>query len=193
MPLSTGPPSATASVMPELADLEADLATAVSQVEKTPEPLCSAAGSTAEMASALQRVDKQFMAAQEDDPWGTGPAMRDWPAVQEERRRCATRRCESGPAMRDHPAVQVKRRRSAARRCQTGPAMRDRPAVQVKRRRSAARRCESGPAMRDCPAVQVKRQRSAAQLFVDANILSTPMFCRCPYFVAANILSVFRF
>ncbi len=70
-------------------DLEADLAAAVPQAEKTPE---------------LLRVDKQLMAAQEDDPWGTGPAMRDWPAVQEERGRCAARPCywsgDAGPGVR---------------------------------------------------------------------------------------------
>ena len=30
-----------------------------------------------ETARALHRVDKQLVAAQEDDPWRTGPAMRD--------------------------------------------------------------------------------------------------------------------
>jgi hypothetical protein len=62
-------------------DLEADLAAAVPQVEKTPEPLCSAAGSAAEMASALHRVDKQRVAVQEDDQWGTDPAVQDQPAM----------------------------------------------------------------------------------------------------------------
>jgi hypothetical protein len=83
-------------------DLEADLAAAVPQVEKTPEPLWGAAGSAAETASALHRVDKQLVAAQEDDPWGTDPAVQDQPAVQAKRRRCAARRChwsgDAGPA-----------------------------------------------------------------------------------------------
>jgi hypothetical protein len=35
----------------------------------------------------------------------TDPAMRDQPAVQEERRRCAAHHCESGPAIPGHPAV----------------------------------------------------------------------------------------
>ncbi len=65
---------------------------AVPQVEKTPdEPLCGAAGSAAETARALHRVDKHLVAEQEDDPWGTGPAVQDKPAVQVKRRRCAAR------------------------------------------------------------------------------------------------------
>jgi hypothetical protein len=111
-PLSDG------TVMPERMrrpDLEADLAAAVPQVEKTPEPLCGAAGLAAETASALHRVDKQLVAAQEDGPWGTDPAVQDQPAVQAKRRRCAARRChwsgDAGPAC----AVLVQRRRFAAK------------------------------------------------------------------------------
>jgi hypothetical protein len=41
------------------------------------EELCGASGSAVETAIALHRVDKQLVAAQEDDPWRTGPAMLD--------------------------------------------------------------------------------------------------------------------
>ncbi len=130
--------------------------------------MCGAAGSAVETVSALHRVDKQLMAAQGDDPWGTGPVMRDWPAVQEERRRCAARPCywssNAGPACGaggeaglccsplwiwsddaglSYPAVQVKRRRCAARRCLNGPAMQDRSALQLKRRHCSPRHCKA--------------------------------------------------
>jgi hypothetical protein len=72
----------------------------------------------------------------------TDPTMRDRPVLEEEKRRCPAHRCESGPAMRDYPAVQVKKAVLCGWslwRCLTGPAMRDRSALQLKRRRCAAR------------------------------------------------------
>ncbi len=102
-----------------------------------------------ETASALHRVDKQLWLRRKTTPGGTGPAMRDWPAVQEKRRALVT-----GSAMRDRPEVQEERRLCA---------WRDYPAAQVKRRRCAARCCQTGPAMQDRPAVQLKRRRHAAR------------------------------
>jgi hypothetical protein len=93
--------------------------------------LCGAAGSAAETASAIHGDDKQLMAAQEDDPWEIGPAMRDWPAVQEKRRRCAAR-LVTDLAMQDWPALQEERRRCAARLCESGLAMKDYPILQYR-------------------------------------------------------------
>jgi hypothetical protein len=92
MPFSIGPPSVSA--MPELD--EAALRP-TSRKRSPPKP-----GSAVETASVLHRVDKQLMAAQEDDPWGTGLAVQDQPAVQVKRRHCAAHRCHwsgnAGPA-----------------------------------------------------------------------------------------------
>jgi hypothetical protein len=71
-------------------DLEAYLDTVVLQAEMSPEPLC---GPAVETMSVCRRVNKQLVAAQEDDPWGTSLAVQDPPAVQVKRLCCAAPRC----------------------------------------------------------------------------------------------------
>jgi hypothetical protein len=120
--------------MPELdeaASLEANLAAAVLQVEKTPNPCAVQLARRRRRQVLSTGSTNSLWLRRKTDPGElvrqcgtglqcrrrsgavllalvTGPAMRDPPAVQKERQRCAARHCESGPLMRDYPAVQVK-------------------------------------------------------------------------------------